>query len=262
MLLMMTVVLSQGQARGKTPLQAGQEASSKAREVVAAAIEAMGGKAYLKVENSTSEGRYFVFQKGRKGFAKFFDWTVYSDPVKSRFQSGKGKRQIVTVHNMELEKGWRLEGVHDVEPLKPEEIEDFRRVVKRDLDYLLRNRLDEDGLQLFYYGQDEVSGSGNWEAVEFLDTANDSVVVFFDRDTHLPAKVETHVTNKMGVRLKQEKEFYNWHWIDGVFAPLRIDILVDGELSQQQFLEKLAFNTEIPPDYFLEPQAKPRKNKK
>ncbi len=78
----------------------------KAREVLAASIEAMGGEAYLQVRNSTSQGRYFFFRKGRKGFTRYSDATVYEDPVKWRFEMGKGRRLAVQVYNLELDKGW------------------------------------------------------------------------------------------------------------------------------------------------------------
>ena len=56
----------------------------------------------------------------------------------------------------------------------------------------------------------------DYEAVEFIDATNAAVVVFFDLESHLPMKLETHFTDKMGVRHKQEQEFSNWHVISGV----------------------------------------------
>ena len=246
---------------GSSPLPAAPAGNGddKARQVLNAAIEAMGGEKYLSVQNSVSSGRYFVFRKGRKAFTRFQDWTVYQPPVKSRFQLGKGKRASVWIYNLSLDKGWKLEGEDSVEDATEEEVKDFKRVVKKDMDYILRHRLDEEGVSLFYYGPDEVAGDGNTEAVEVLDAANDSVVLFFNRDTHLPSKVETHFNDKLGFRHKEEVEFYNWHWIDGVYTPLRIDVFVDEEVSQQRFLEEQAFNQPIPKEYFLEPVIKDKK---
>jgi hypothetical protein len=59
----------------------------------------------------------------------------------------------------------------------------------------------------------------------------------------------------MGVRRKQEREFSNWHVIQGINIALRLDTYVDGEMSTQQFWEEVAFNAPIPEDYFLEPQV-------
>ncbi len=243
------------------PLNA-NDLEKKARELIAASIEAMGGDAYRNVRTATSQGRYFFFRQGRKGFTRYTDATVYQDPVKWRFEIGKGRRLSVQVYNLELDKGWEQDGQFDVEEVSAESLENFKTLVKRDVDYILRSRLDEEGIKLFYYGPDEISGSGNWEAVEFLDVSNDSVVVYFNRDTHLPEKVETHQTDRLGIRRKEEVEYHNWHPIDGVLAPLRIDVYVGGELSQQRFLEQLAFNQTFPPDHFLKPTVKVRKKDK
>jgi hypothetical protein len=249
-------------AIGMPAWAAGLEEPSKALQVVNAAIEAMGGPAYRNVQNVSSSGRYFMFREGRKGFTRFADWTVYQDPVRWRFQLAKGKRQTLQVYNLGLNKGWVLEGLFKLEPVTEEDLKDFRRIVKRDMDYLLRNRLEEEGLKMFYYGPDDVAGSGELEAVEFLDEANDSVVIYFNRDSHLPVRTETQVTNRMGVRYKSETEFYNWHNIKGVLTPLRLDMLSDGELTQQRHIEELDYNVPIPESFFLEPEVKEEKKKK
>ena len=229
------------------------EPPTKAREVIAAAIEAMGGKNYLEVKNYHKVGRRFIFDnRGRRGFAPFQDWTVF-EPIKWRFQLGKDKRRQVQIYNLEIGKGWILEGKNSVEEIPEEEIEDFEKGVQGDIDILLRDRVDEEGMSLFYYGPDEISGSGEYEAVDFLDAFNKSVVIFFDLESHLPLKMETHVINSVGVRLKQETEFENWHTIQGVHTPLRSDHYTDGEMSRQIFIEEITFNVDIPSEYFLEP---------
>ncbi len=238
---------------GGTAVRAQDEKSeSKARAVIAASIEAMGGEVYLNVAQVVSHGRYFAFRKGRKAFARFHDWTEY-DPVKWRFQRGKGKHQNVQIFNLELGKAWALEGEDYVEDIPEEAVQDFRRSAKKDIDIILRKRLNEEGMNLYYYAPDDVSGTGDVEAVEFLDSTNDSLVVFFDTKTHLPVKTETHNTDRVGVRHKQEQEFSNWHVIQGINTALRHDVYVDGEIATQRFIEELTYNPTIPKEYFEEP---------
>lgn len=226
--------------------------NERALEVVEAAIEAMGGDAYRGFNVVQSRGRVFTFRKGRKGFAQFIDWTVY-DPVKSRFQLGEGNRQSVTIYNLELGQGWKLEGESTVEETTEEDLERFRQVVKKDLHYLLKQRLDEDGMSLFYFGPDEITGSGKLEAVEFLDATNQSIVVFFNRRTHLPTKLETTTTDGAGIRHEEEVEFSNWHEIQGVKTYLRTDYFVDGEISQQSFVEELNVDPPVNDELFVRP---------
>ncbi len=228
----------------------------RATEVVAAAIEAMGGSNYLEVKNYHKVGRYFIFdRRGRSSFTSFSDWTVF-EPIKWRFQLGEDKRQQVQIYNLEIGKGWILEGENSVEEIPEEDVQEFEVEVQRDIDILLRERVEEEGMNLFYYGPEEIAGTGEYEAVEFLDATNYSVVIFFDLQSHLPSKMETYVTNKAGVRQKHETEFSNWQTIQGVHTPLRSDHYTDGEMSRQIFIEEVSFNDDIPLAYFLEPRPK------
>ena len=122
-----------------------------------------------------------------------------------------------------------------------------------DFDVLLHARLDEEGMSTFYYGPNEISGDGNFEAVEFVDRTNNSAVVFFDRDTHLPSKIETHYTDKMGVRHKREQQRYNWHVIEGVNVALTQETYVDDELSSQLFIQQITFNPDLASSLFEKP---------
>ena len=233
-----------------------QSTSDKAKEVIITAIEAMGGENYTSFKNYHREGRYFTFdRRGRQGFSHFLDWTVL-DPVKWRFQLGEGKRQQVQIYNLEVNKGWLLEGKNSVKKLPEKDIMAFKKDVLKDIDILLKSRVDEEGMNLYYYGPDDLTGSGEHEAVEFLDATNSSIVVFFDIHSHLPTKMEFRVTNQTGLRQKKEIEFYNWHTIQGIHTPLRTDHFTDGEKSQQVFVEKISYDTAISPSHFLEPSPK------
>lgn len=237
-----------------TPLQA--ERNSTALGVISAAIEAMGGQKYLGIENTQSSGRYFRFdRRGRKAFSLFNDWTVY-EPVKSRYQMGEKKRQFVSIHNLETGKGWTLRGEHTVEEIEPDEIEDWKKLVKRDLNFVLKKRMNEEGMDLYYFGPEDIAGSGEHEAVEFLDSTNVSVVIYFSRENHLPAFLETSLTDSEGVRHEEREEYYNWHTIEGVHTPLRKDSYIDEKMSQQIFTEKISYNVAMPETLFQKPQPK------
>ena len=229
-----------------------EDTPDPARQVIDKAIEAMGGDAYRNVRSANSQGRLFTFSKKGKGFAMYQDWTVYQ-PIKSRFQIGEGKRQHVEIFNSELNKGWTLDGENDIAEIPPDAVKSFMDEANVDFDVLLHARLDEEGMSKFYYGPNEISGDGNFEAVEFVDRTNNSAVVFFDRDTHLPSKIETHYTDKMGVRHKREQQRYNWHVIEGVNVALNQETYVDDELSSQLFIQQITFNPDLAPSLFEKP---------
>ncbi len=228
---------------------------TKARKLIDAAVKSMGGEAYLAIDRIRSNGRYFWFNKGRKFFLRYQDWSVMSPVIKSRVQLGKGKEEYLEIVNLEMNKGWKRESEKFLEFLTEDDISEFRRSVRHDVDYLLRKRVSEEGMSFFYYGRDEISGSGQYEAVEFVDARSDSITVYFNVSDSRPARTEYHTVDKNGVRHKQEQEFYNWHEIQGVFVPLRIDIYTDGELSSQRFIEEISFGEAFPEILFLRPEG-------
>ena len=232
---------------------------NRARKVLDVAVQAMGGARYLSVRTEVETGREFLFKRGQKAFVPFQAWTVSEDPVRWRHQAFKGKKQTVQVYNLELEKGWVQEGFHTIEELTVEDLKSFREMVKRDLHYILRNRLDEEGISFFYYGPSDIAGSGELEAVEILDKDNVSVVIYFQISTHLPVRMESPTTTRSGFRIKTETEFFNWHSIDGINSPLTTHYYRDGEKSGEKFIESISYNIPIPPHYFLEPVIPPKK---
>jgi hypothetical protein len=225
----------------------------KAREIIDKAVESMGGETYLAIDKVQSSGRYFWFTKGRKSFLRYQDWSVMAPLVKSRVQLGKGKQEYLEIVNLQVEKGWRRESEKFLEFFTEEDISDFKRSVRHDLDYLLRERMSEEGMSFFYYGKDEISGSGQYEAVEFVDAMSDTITVYFNLTDSRPARTEYYSLDKNGVRQKKEQEFYNWHEIQGVNIPLRIDSFTDGELSSQRFIEEITFNGVFLESLFLRP---------
>ena len=242
------------------PLQAQQDPREKAEQAVERAIEAMGGQSYKNVEVVYRHGNYFRFDRhGRRSpLIKYWEWLHYQ-PLKWFFQIGKGNRQQVSVYNLEINKGWKKEGKGYIEDVDQEDIEGFAKQARHDPDVVIRLRSGLESLQLFYYGPDEVSGGGNFEAVEFLDETNDSVVIYFDLDTHLPSRLEYKQTDRLGNRRQFSEEYFNWHEFKGVQHPLRIDSYMEGQLLEQRHMTEVEINPVVPPGQFLEPPIKKKK---
>ncbi len=232
-----------------------EDPASRARKAIDAAVEALGGQAYLDTTAIHATGNWFAFDEhGRRSpLLKYREWIEYS-PIKWYFQLGEKGRQQVSVYNLELKRAWKKEGKNYVEELSEKDVEGFQRAAKHDIDVILKLRANDEDVSLFYYGPDDISGGGHYEAVELVDSANDSVVVYFNLKSKRPERLEYHVRDKLGNRVKNSDEFYNWHTFSGVILPMRIDSLREGSLYQQKHLIEVSVNPIIPPGQFLEPQ--------
>lgn len=240
-----------------------KEPPEQAKETIFQCIDAMGAEKYLAVKTEYVKGRDFFFKKNRRsGLIPFQSWTHYRDPVRHRHQIFKGKKQKLLIINLELDKGWTQEGLYTIEEMPRDRLQRFKKSVKQDLHYFLRNRLEEEGISFFYYDRTSISGSGKIEAVEIVDKTNDTLTIYFDIKTHLPVHTESVYTDKIGLRHKVRIEFFNWHEMDGVLTPLSLHYFEDGEKSQERFLESVIYNTKLSPDYFLEPRLSPKQARK
>ncbi len=234
------------------PLLPAQD-EEKIQKLFREAIEAMGGETYLKVTDTVSEGNYFLFNRDgdSSGLIKFNDWTKFPD--KSRNELGnKKKERDVTVFNLEKNEGWILEGQKDTRDATPDEMKSFKNLVKHSLDNILRFRWKDPQNKVFYLGPGE-GGDVSLELVQILDPENDTVTIYFDRLSKLPAKVEYRDVDKRGVHLRNVEEYSQWHVVQGVKLPLRIDGFVNGRKASQLFLTKITLSNNLLDSFFSKP---------
>lgn len=217
------------------------------------AIDGMGGEAYLKVTDMVSAGNYFAFDRdgNSSGLIKYDDYTKFPD--KSRNELGnKKKLRDVTVFDLSKNEGWILEGQKETRAASPQEMKSFRDAVKHSLDNILRIRSKDPANKLFYLGPGE-GADVRLELVQLVDPENDTVTIFFDRMSRLPAKIEFRSVDPRGVPLREVEEYSQWHEIQGVKIPMRIDRFVNGRKASQFFLTTVTFNNNLLDAFFSKP---------
>jgi hypothetical protein len=245
-LLMLLALLSWSR-----PHAHGQEAE-RMKALFGDAIQALGGSTYLKTVDMVSNGNYFLFDRegNSSGLIQYSDYTKLPD--KSRFELGNRKKELdVTVFNLEKKQGWILEGQKDTRDATPEEMKDFANAIKHSIDAIFRFRYQNPENKLFYLGFAE--NAIQLEMVKMIDPENDEVTVYFDRMSKLPAKIEYQYIDPRGIRYREVVEFSQWHMIQGVNTPMRIDTSRNGRQYSQQFVLKMAYNTGLQDSFFSKP---------
>lgn len=217
------------------------------------AIQTMGGETYLKVSDMISEGQTFAFNfEGASSLpVKFKDYTKFPD--KSRFELGNRKNELeITVFDLSKGEGWILEGQKGVRAATPVEMDGFRNAVKHSIDMIFRYRYKDPENRLFYMGPGE-GKEATLEIVKLVDPENDEVLIYFDRISKLPAKIEYRQVNEKGVRERHTEEFSQWFVKQGVNTPMRVDGYVNGRRRSQHFLLKVSYNNNLPDSIFSKP---------
>jgi hypothetical protein len=234
------------------PSVRGQDEEAKIKKLFQDAVQALGGDTFLNVTDMVSEGNYFEFDRegNTSGLQRFNDYTKLPD--RSRFELGNRRTERdVRVFNLANNEGWILEGQKPTRAASPEELNDFKKAVKHSLETIFRYRYKDPENKLFYLGISD--GNVNLEMVKLIDPENDEVTIYFDRLSKLPAKLEYPTVDKRGIHYHETQEFSQWHVIQGVNTTMRIDTALNGRQAAQQFILKIAYNTNLQDSFFIKP---------
>lgn len=222
-----------------------KESETKAKDLLNKAIQALGGEAYVQVQDVQRSGRYYSFRKDDlQGGGPFQSFEKF--PAKQRFEIGK-KSEIVNINDGD--KGWKIE-YKVVKDQSPEEIEIYQKGLKHSLDHILKGRLNEAGMKFRYLGKSRMD-LGEIEAVQLIDKDNDRVKIFVNASTFLPAKMEFKSPG-FGKRWPSddERHFYNYHTVEGVQVPFSTVRFSNGYKASEFLLEAVKINQSLPDALF------------
>ena len=262
-----------------TTVLAPEASDAKARQVIQQSIQAMGGAAYLGVQDSTRTGRYSRFQHngsvtgtikmvvmnkipGRERieyiFKRYFE-SFLPLPVDAPFHTTNAAYEV---HNGN--QGWALGG-GGVEDLPRDLVEPREAERRLSFNVVFRERLKDPNLVLRYAGVDLL----DMKQVDWVDVSDGgeyTARIAIDHATHLPIRELYHFRDRESRQIVEEAEnFSNYHTFQGVVTPMQIGREHQGWLTNQFFIEEIKYNSGLADDLFtregLEAMAR-GKNKK
>ena len=242
-------------AAAPTATPAAKEAPAKpddkAGQVVARAVEALGGAGFLGVRSITSRGYYTPYEQGvARVPVTFVNYLVFPDRERTEFK-GSGVRSIQTYAG---ETGWIFDGmVKKIKDLTPEQVEDFRFATRTSLDNLLRGWWREKGARLSYVGRREAGVGMRNEVVRLTYEDGFAVEYEFSARDGTPAKVRYKRKNKEGEDVEEEERYAQYLSVNGVGFPHIQDHYIAGLQSSRANYEKVELNAPVPESLFAKP---------
>lgn len=222
------------------------ESEARARRLLQESIAALGGQAYLGVRDIYRKGRLAQFSSNGdlSGYVKFEDYVKLPDKNRTEYA---GKKNLMDILNGN--QGWSLDR-GGVTEMPAEVIERFQESLKKDVDILLRSRLNEEGLRLRYAGPDVVDlRAVEW--VEVTDRERRTTRIAVESATKFPLRaVYTYRHPETRVRTEEIELFSNYHDIQGVQTPLQTARERNGRKIYQAFFETYQYNTS-PADFLF-----------
>lgn len=229
-----------------SPSAADQENSRKAKELIQQMIQALGGQAYLNIQDASQQGRAYSFFHGQPNSVGTLFWRFYKYPDKERVELTK-QRDVVYLYNGD--KGYEItyKGTAGEDP---KTLEEYLRRREHSLDWVIRKWLNEPGIALFYEGN-TVAAEKPAVQITVLNAKNDSVTLYLDATTHLPIK-KTYSwrdpTDKL--RNTEDEVFDGYRMVQGVMTPFSVTRYANGDMSNQRFLHEVSYNTGIKDSLF------------
>jgi hypothetical protein len=218
-----------------------QANARKAKAILDEAIAALGGQAYLNIQDITQEGRTYSFHMGRPEGAGLEFWRFYKYPDKDRYELTK-QRDIVELFNGNKAVEITYKGVHSQDP---KDVTAYLRRRPYALDWVLRHWLNQPGVALFYENQTVAEGKAV-DQVTVMDASDNAITLYFDVDTHLPVKKSFSWRDPTDKQRNTEEEAYDsYRATQGVMTPYTVTRYYNGDMSNQRFLTSVVYNQNL-----------------
>ena len=231
--------------------------AERGKRVVNEALQAIGGNAYLHMEDRLESGRAYSFYRSElSGLSIARIYTRYLAPapgqlsVRERQAFGKDEYSAVLFN----ENGaWEL-SFRGARPLQDERYANYKDSTLRNIFYILRERLDEPGLTFYSQGAD-IYLNQPVEIVDITDADNRTVTVYFSQTTKLPVR---QLFKRRNPEFKdfdtEETSFSKYRDVGGgVKWPFDVRRERNGEKNYEMFSDAVEINKSLKDDLFTLP---------
>ncbi|HEY2381911.1 MAG TPA: hypothetical protein VGK48_12095 [Terriglobia bacterium] len=214
-------------------------------------IDALGGQAYLDVDDIHTTGRFYAFAHGQLSASDLFaDFIKFPDMERTEF--GGPKFKTITINSGK--QGKKVEGKKDPVDQTPGEVEEFQKGFKTGMDYVLRFVVQDKQTTIQNLGT-EMVGFKRTDIIELRDPAKNRIRFYIDRESHLPVKMQVRRSDDPKLH---EEQYSNWHKSQGVSMPLFVTRYTDGVKTMEIRAETVVYNSHLADNLFtqLNPSSK------
>lgn len=222
------------------------QSARKAQALIDQMIQALGGPAYLNIQDISQEGRTYSFHLGTPNSVGLLFWRFYKYPDKDRVEVTK-KRDVAFVENGT--KGYEIT-YKGTKAQDAKDLADYLRRREYALDWVLRHWLHQPGVALFYEGR-TIAAQKNADQVTIMNAQNEGVTLFIDVETHLPIKKTFSWRDPTDKQRNVEDEVYDaYRPTQGIMTSYSVTRFYNGDMSNQRFLSTVTYNQNLSDSLF------------
>lgn len=209
-------------------------------------VKALGGDAWLNMQNREYSGRSAGFYHGKPSGATVEYWEFHVWPDKDRYEFTK-HRDVVQIYTGK--EGWEV--IYSGKKALPQDqVDDYLRRRDHSIETVVKQWLKDPATILLFEGQ-HLAESHLADQVTVISPQNEAVTILMDAQTHLPLR-RTFQWRDPEYKDKNEdaEEYDNYRPVDGFQTPYNITRFKNGDMVNQKFLFKAIYNQTLPPDDF------------
>lgn len=239
------------------PARAAESPAERGRRVVHEALQALGGDAFLHMNDRVETGRAYSFYREQiSGLSHARIYTRYLTPA-------PGKVEVRERENFGLKEdnallltetgGWEIT-FRGARPLDDERYTNYTISTLRNALYILRQRLKEPGLSFYSQGTDMFE-SRPVEIVDITDADTNTVTVYFDARTKFPVRQTFRRRNREFHDFDTEVTIFALYRDvgGGVMWPCNVRRERNGEKIYEMFADKVEINQDLKDNLFTLP---------
>lgn len=251
-----------------------EQSEAKGKQILRDLINGLGGPGYSEVRESECSGRRALFGHSGDltGYIDFNDFRQSPDKARIEYIAKRHNTIllsligldgldfthggiVITLYNGD--QGWSYDR-SGISELPAPAVTDFQEAMKRNVDNLLRFRLNEPGLTIRFGGSDTVDlKQVNW--VELNDREGRKYRLAVDQSTHRLVRSVVSTEDPENQQINDDATIYtNYQLKDNAWTPMQITREHNGRRTAQFFYENCHYNSGFPQDLFSKDSLKTR----
>jgi hypothetical protein len=218
----------------------------KARQVLDATLQAMGGQAWLDIRRIRTKGQEAAFYQGKPA-GPISDVTITTELPDKQFIHLGQKGRVVQIYAGDH--AWEItyQGKKDLPAPK---IEDALRWQNHSLRVVLGRWCRNPDTILMDEGQSMVERRVT-EKIVVISPTNNAVTLEIDAESHLPLRLSFEWRDpRFHDKNLDTVEYDNYQRVNGIATPFTITHTHNGEIVRQRYLQTVEYNIAMPSGLF------------
>jgi|HubBroStandDraft_1064217.scaffolds.fasta_scaffold55952_2 hypothetical protein len=220
--------------------------AQKARAVLNQMVQALGGQAWLDMQNQMRQGHIAAFFHGQPDLGTTDIWEYHQWPDRDRTEVTKHRDVVEFFIGHE---GWEVT-YRGKKAMQKDILDDFLRRRDHSIEVAVKVWMKDPQTILVYEGQ-AMSERHLAEQVTLISSQNESITIQLDQQTHLPLRRSFQWRDPIYKDKNTDAEEYDdYHTIEGFPTPLSITRLKNDEMVRQFYITKVEYNRPLPNDFW------------